>query len=93
MKKFFKEFKEFITRGNVLDMAVGIIVGGAFTAYVILSGATLAPYMFAVLGAGYLLTYRITKSKHRETAPNAEKSKKSKKPKKFRREKKNCPNA
>ena len=32
MKKFFKEFKVFITRGNVLDMAVGVIVGGAFTA-------------------------------------------------------------
>lgn len=32
--KFFKEFKEFITRGNVLDMAVGIIIGGAFTAIV-----------------------------------------------------------
>ena len=31
---FFKEFKEFISRGNVLDMAVGIIVGGAFTAIV-----------------------------------------------------------
>ena len=34
MKKFFKEFKAFITRGNVLDMAVGIIVGGAFTAII-----------------------------------------------------------
>lgn len=34
MKKFFKEFKVFITRGNVLDMAVGVIVGGAFTAIV-----------------------------------------------------------
>ena len=34
MKKFFKEFKEFITRGNVLDMAVGIIVGSAFTAII-----------------------------------------------------------
>jgi large conductance mechanosensitive channel len=34
MKKFFKEFKAFITRGNVLDMAVGVIVGGAFTAIV-----------------------------------------------------------
>lgn len=32
--KFFKEFKTFITRGNVLDMAVGVIVGGAFTAIV-----------------------------------------------------------
>ena len=31
---FFAEFKKFITRGNVLDMAVGVIVGGAFTAIV-----------------------------------------------------------
>ena len=29
-----KEFREFISRGNVLDMAVGIIVGGAFTSIV-----------------------------------------------------------
>lgn len=34
MKKFGKEFKEFISRGNVLDMAVGVIIGGAFTAIV-----------------------------------------------------------
>ena len=34
MKKFFTEFKIFITRGNVVDMAVGVIVGGAFTAIV-----------------------------------------------------------
>lgn len=34
MKNFFAEFKKFITRGNVLDMAVGVIVGGAFTAIV-----------------------------------------------------------
>lgn len=34
MKKFFSEFKAFITRGNVIDMAVGVIVGGAFTAIV-----------------------------------------------------------
>lgn len=34
VKKFFGEFKKFITRGNVLDMAVGVIVGGAFTAIV-----------------------------------------------------------
>ena len=33
-KKFFGEFKAFITRGNVVDMAVGVIVGGAFTAIV-----------------------------------------------------------
>ena len=34
MKKFFGEFKKFITRGNVLDMAVGVIVGSSFTAIV-----------------------------------------------------------
>ena len=30
MKKFFDEFKAFISRGNVMDMAIGVIVGGAF---------------------------------------------------------------
>lgn len=34
MKKFLKEFREFINRGNVMDMAVGIIIGGAFTTIV-----------------------------------------------------------
>ncbi len=34
IKNFFAEFKKFITRGNVLDMAVGVIVGGAFTGVV-----------------------------------------------------------
>lgn len=33
--KFMEEFKKFILRGNVMDMAVGVIVGGAFTALVI----------------------------------------------------------
>ena len=32
MKKFFDEFKAFVMRGNVMDMAVGVIVGGAFGA-------------------------------------------------------------
>lgn len=32
--KLFKEFKEFISKGSVLDMAVGVIIGGAFTAIV-----------------------------------------------------------
>ena len=34
MKEFWKEFKTFISRGSVMDMAVGIIIGGAFTAIV-----------------------------------------------------------
>ena len=31
MKKFLQEFKEFAMRGNVIDLAVGVIVGGAFS--------------------------------------------------------------
>ena len=34
MKKFMAEFKKFISRGNVMDMAVGIIIGGVFTSIV-----------------------------------------------------------
>ena len=34
MKKFMDEFKKFISRGNVMDMAIGVIIGGAFTAIV-----------------------------------------------------------
>ena len=34
MKKFFEDFKKFALRGNVLDMAVGVIIGGAFTGIV-----------------------------------------------------------
>ena len=34
MKKFFKEFKEFISRGNVVDLSVAVIIGAAFSAIV-----------------------------------------------------------
>lgn len=34
MKKFFEEFKEFINRGNVVDLAVAVVIGAAFTAIV-----------------------------------------------------------
>ncbi len=34
MKKFFSDFKKFIKRGNVIDLAVGVIIGGAFNAIV-----------------------------------------------------------
>ena len=55
MKKFLAEFKKFITRGNVVDMAVGVIVGSAFTAIVNgLSNFVLKPLsnwiLFLVLG-------------------------------------------
>ncbi len=31
MKKFFGEFKEFISKGNVMDLAIGMVIGGMFT--------------------------------------------------------------
>ena len=34
MKRFLKEFKAFISKGNVLDLAVGVIIGGAFSTIV-----------------------------------------------------------
>ena len=34
MKQFFKEFKEFALRGNVVDLAIGVIIGGAFQSIV-----------------------------------------------------------
>ena len=59
MKKFFSEYRTFIKRGNVVDMAVGIIVGAAFTAIVTsLSNSILTPlvnYILAVIiGKDYL---------------------------------------
>ena len=51
MKKFFADFKAFISRGNVLDMAVGVIIGGAFGAIVTaLVNILLSLCMWAVPG-------------------------------------------
>lgn len=59
MSNFFGEFKKFITRGNVVDMAVGVIVGSSFTAIVnALSNNVLKPiinYLLAIaFGEGAL---------------------------------------
>ncbi len=47
MTSFVKEFRDFITRGNVLDLAVGIIIGAAFTAIV---GSLVDDVLMPVLG-------------------------------------------
>jgi len=50
MKKFFGEFKKFITRGNIVDMAVGVIVGSAFTAIVTaLTNSIIKPFINWIL--------------------------------------------
>ena len=49
--KMMDEFKEFINRGNVMDMAVGVIIGGAFTAIVTaLTTSIINPLIKAIAG-------------------------------------------
>lgn len=51
MKKFFDEFKEFALKGNVVSMAVGIIIGGAFQAIVkSLTEDIITPLINAIVG-------------------------------------------
>ena len=51
MKKFFKEFKEFAIGGNLIDLAVGVIVGGAFNAIISsLVGDIIVPALGLVFG-------------------------------------------
>ena len=58
IKKFLEEFKAFAMRGNVLDMAVGVVIGGAFTAIVTaqveagIPGDVVAAIMAAIYSMG-----------------------------------------
>lgn len=53
MKKFLNEFKEFINRGNVMDLAVAVIIGGAFTSIVTaLTTNIINPLISVVAGGG-----------------------------------------
>ncbi len=49
MKKFAEEFKEFALKGNMLDMAIGVIIGGAFTALVTAFTANIVNPLLAVI--------------------------------------------
>lgn len=66
MKKNIEEFKKFIARGNVIDLAVGVIIGGAFSSIVTsLVNNILTPILGLVLGgvdfSSLSLTFRDTK--------------------------------
>ena len=53
MSKYMDEFKEFIAKGNVMDMAVGVIIGGAFTAIVSsLTDDIINPLITTLTGGG-----------------------------------------
>ena len=57
--KFFGEFKKFILRGNVMDMAVGVIVGGAFTSIVTSLNADILTRSWEFSEARTFLTLRL----------------------------------
>ena len=58
MKKFIKEFKEFISKGNILDMAIGIIIGTAFQAIVkSLANDILYPLISMAIGQDFTSLY------------------------------------
>ena len=66
MKKNIEEFKKFIARGNVIDLAVGVIIGGAFSSIVTsLVNNILTPILGLVLGgvdfSSLSITFRDTK--------------------------------
>ncbi len=56
MKKFWSEFKTFISRGSVMDMAVGIIIGGGFTAIVNSLVNDLVMPLLSILTGGFDFT-------------------------------------
>ena len=56
MKQFLNEFKQFIARGNVMDMAVGVIIGGAFNGIITsLIDCVINPILGMVAGDGTAL--------------------------------------
>ena len=66
MKKELSEFKKFIARGNVIDLAVGVIIGGAFSSIVTsLVNNILTPILGLVLGgvdfSNLAITFKDTK--------------------------------
>ncbi len=68
--KFFEEFKKFIARGNVIDMAVGVVVGSAFTAIVNqLVQGIINPCIGKLFGDINLADYKVVLTAATEEAP------------------------
>lgn len=67
--KFISEFKEFISRGNVVDLAVGIIIGSAFTAIVTsLVNQVIMPVIGFIIGGINFTDFRwVLKNAHDNT--------------------------
>lgn len=70
---FFKEFKDFALKGNVMDMAVGVIIGGAFSKIVTsLVNDIIMPPIGLLLGNADFSDLRINISKVRDVISGAE---------------------
>ena len=74
MKKLFKEFKDFINKGNAVALAIGVIIGGAFTAIVTaVNKQVISPLIGALLGDADLSQSLITVlSQHTEVVDGVE---------------------
>lgn len=66
MKKFFSDFKKFISRGNIVDMAIGVIIGSAFSSIVkALTDKIIMPfinYLLSLGGSGLSSAYSFLKT-------------------------------
>ena len=61
MKKFIQDFKEFAFKGNILDMAIGVIVGGAFGKIVTsVVENIISPFITLLTGAAKLSDFTVT---------------------------------
>lgn len=73
MKTFFKDFKTFISKGNVLDLAVAVIIGGAFGRIVqSLVNHVLMPFISLIFGGGGFENYKYVISPADEVAGTVE---------------------
>lgn len=59
MKKTFKEFKEFISKGNVIDMAVGVIIGSSFSKIVSSLVNDVVMPLISIITGGFDFTTRV----------------------------------
>ncbi|MBE6677572.1 MAG: large conductance mechanosensitive channel protein MscL [Ruminococcaceae bacterium] len=72
-KGFITEFKEFITKGNILDMAVGVIIGNSFKAIVTaLTDKVIMPLVTAVIGDGGVSDIKTVLSPAKDAVVDAE---------------------
>lgn len=73
MKKLVQEFKEFITRGNAIDLAIGIIIGTAFSAVVnsIVDNLLMPPFALILGNVNFQNRFVVLRQGEQTLPPNA----------------------